>query len=327
MLALFYDIDWVERYGKHAMTQSNLMPAACMVDGQTLRQQLQLATQYLMQQQVDEARDNAELLMLHLLQVSRAQLLMQWQELFPSQLLNSWGQMLYRKGQGEPVQYIIGEAWFYGRPFQVSPAVLIPRPETELLVEAVLTHAQRHWQNEALHVLDVGTGSGAIAITLQLEQPKWQVIASDLSEKALQQAHTNAEFHHVTSSIQWVQGDLLKPFSQEAGRLTYNGQRIDVLVSNPPYIPIGDLTGLQREVKQYEPHLALFGGEDGLNLYREMVDCLRDLEEHPRIVAFELGIHQPEIVAQWLRDIGAWNEVEIITDYNGIQRHVIAIKS
>lgn len=306
--------------------QGDAMLTACMNEGLTLRQQLELATKYLTAQQVDEARENAEQLMLYLLQLNRAQLLMNWQEPFPQQAVAAWCQLLERKGQGEPVQYITKAAWFYGRQFHVSPAVLIPRPETELLVEAVLQHAQRHWQGEALNVLDVGTGSGAIAITLQLEQPNWQVIASDLSPDALAQARRNAELHQVASRVQWVQADLLQPFCSDSGSLSYGGNAIDILVSNPPYIPQRDMAGLQREVQQYEPHLALVGGEDGLDPYRTMIAAMEGMTRLPRIIAFELGIYQPAIVAEWLRQLSLWSELHIVTDYGGIDRHIIAIQ-
>lgn len=300
--------------------------AASLNGGYTVRQQLELATSYLTELEVDEARENAELLMLHVLKLDRAQLLLRWQEIFPSEYLEEWVELLTRKGRGEPLQYMTGEAWFYGRAFAVTPDVLIPRPETELLVEAVLQRIRQHWPQETLTILDVGTGSGAISITLQLEQPKSHVIASDLSSAALAQAQRNAERYQVSSTIEWVEGDLLKPFCLDGERLQHNGRGIDILVSNPPYIPQADMAGLQREVQQYEPHLALVGGADGLDPYRAMLSSLQLLSEQPRIVAFELGIHQPAIVAGWLREMGAWDEVDIITDYAGIDRHILAIK-
>lgn len=301
--------------------------AGCMSSGQTLRQQLELGALYLQAKQVDEARENAELLLLHLLAISRAQLLMNWLEPFPEELLEKWGELLERKGTGEPLQYITGEAGFYGRTFQVTPAVLIPRPETELLVEAVLQLAQNNLSEEALTVVDIGTGSGAIAISLKLEQPKWQVIASDLSPAALTVAKQNAELHRIAEQMEWVQGDLLQPFCTSRDYLSYKGKKIDIVVSNPPYIPEGDMAGLQREVQQYEPHLALVGGEDGLDPYRHMLQSLQQLKELPRIIAFELGIYQPSIVADWLAKLAPWNEINIVTDYNGIDRHVIAIRT
>lgn len=306
------------------MTANHRTLERCLKEGRTIYEQLQLAASYLQAEGVDEARENAELLLLHVLKLERAQLLLQWRDIFPSEVLPTWGECLQRKGNGEPVQYIIGRAWFYGRSFEVSPAVLIPRPETELLVEAILQQAMP-WEKEALNVLDVGTGSGAIAVTLASERPEWNVIASDLSPAALGQAKENARQLGVLERMTWVEGDLLEPFNHGQA-LTLHTQSIDILVSNPPYIPQRDMEGLQREVKDYEPHLALVGGVDGLDPYRIMLDTLSSLKQKPRLVAFELGIHQPVIVAEMLRELQAWDEVHIIRDYAGIERHVLAIK-
>lgn len=296
----------------------------CRSEGHTIYEKLQLATAYLRVQGVEEAKENSELMLLYVLKLDRAQLLLHWLEPFPSEMLPTWGQCLERKGNGEPIQYIIGEAWFYGRRFIVSSAVLIPRPETELLVEAVLKHASIS-DSKGLTVLDVGTGSGAIAVTMQSERPHWQVIASDLSPEALAQAKENAEQYEVADKMAWVEGDLLQPFITADG-LKHNGKMIDVLISNPPYIPQADMKDLQREVKDYEPHLALVGGEEGLDPYRAMLEVLAQLPNKPKVVAFELGIHQPAIVADMLRSLQAWDEISIITDYAGIDRHVVAIR-
>ncbi|NBC73055.1 HemK family protein methyltransferase [Paenibacillus sacheonensis] len=347
---------------------------------------------------IAEPRSNAELLLLHVLGLDRAQLLRDWRDPFPPQHYKRWRELLSRKAAGEPVQYLIGEQWFYGLPFAVTPAVLIPRPETELLVEAVLEAADRLWPEasgaefaegtegaggtasrgaaEALGttaagtageqgddgpagaegageaasaaeigseplaaasaavptVVDVGTGSGAIGVTLATLRPRWRVCASDLSPDALAVARTNAASHEAAARMTFVQGDLLGPFAQPrpgsvdgaAGGVA--GLRIDVLVSNPPYIPAGDIAGLQPEVRDHEPRLALDGGDDGLTPYRRMAEQLSQLSALPRIVGFELGIGQAEAVADLLRGIGAWREVRIIPDYAGIDRHVLAVE-
>ncbi|HIW31196.1 MAG TPA: peptide chain release factor N(5)-glutamine methyltransferase [Candidatus Paenibacillus intestinavium] len=301
---------------------------ACMAVNEDIRTKLQQATTYLTECDVEEARENAQLIMLHVLNVEQGRLLLMWQDMFPEGKLIQWGELLARKGKGEPIQYIIGEAWFYGRSFTVSSAVLIPRPETELLVEAVIKAGTKLWQHEAKQpvVLDIGTGCGAISLTLQLEQPQWRVIASDISADALSVAKHNAAQFGIAHKIGWQQGDLLQPFIIEGHELRFEDQHIDILVSNPPYIPHSDMAQLQREVRDYEPHLALVGGEDGLDPYRVMLYKLAQLEVKPTIVAFELGIHQPAIVVEMMKKMGAWDDISIITDYNGIDRHVIALK-
>jgi len=172
-------------------------------------------------------------------------------------------------------------------------------------------------------VLDVGTGSGALAVTLATERPGWRVTASDLSEAALQVARGNARKHGADGRISFVQGDLLQPFlaSAEGG-----GLAVDILVSNPPYIPSSDIPGLQREVRDHEPHLALDGGDDGLNPYRTMARQLKELPRLPRIVAWEVGAGQARDVAELLREAADWTEIRFVVDYAGIERHVVAVR-
>lgn len=313
--------------------------------GMTRREACLQASSLLSGAGVDEARANAELLLMHLLGIERARLIRDWSEPMNAALWEQWSELLRRKAAGEPVQYIIGEQWFYGLPFMVRPGVLIPRPETELLVEAVLAAADELWPaaggsapaaaeagaRAVPTVIDVGTGSGAIAVTLAVQRHAWRVCASDLSEDALAVARTNAARHGVDGRLQFVQGDLLGPFAQQRpeggspGELA--GLRADVIVSNPPYIPAGELPHLQREVRDYEPRLALDGGADGLDPYRRMLEQLPQLAQLPRLIAFELGMGQAPEIAQLLRDYGAWDEIRIITDYAGIERHVLGLNT
>ncbi|MDQ6420997.1 peptide chain release factor N(5)-glutamine methyltransferase [Paenibacillus sp. LHD-117] len=312
----------------------------------TLREACVRAGAWLEANGVEEGRSHAERLLLHALGIDRAALLFGRDDLLPEAKGEEWRAMVRRRATGEPLQYVIGEEWFYGRPFAVTPAVLIPRPETELLVEAVLAAADRLWPaaaGEALPegagsgiseqpadpgcssaavptVVDVGTGSGAIAVTLAAQRPAWRLFASDLSPDALEVARANAARHGAAGRVSFTQGDLLAPFVASGGR-------IDVLVSNPPYIPAADMPELQREVRDFEPHLALVGGTDGLDPYRRMLEQLPLLPAMPRIVAFELGMGQPRIVAEMMREMGAWDDIRIIVDYNGIERHIVAINS
>ncbi|MDI4650232.1 peptide chain release factor N(5)-glutamine methyltransferase [Cohnella hashimotonis] len=309
-----------------------------MEQGRTYGEVWKAGARRLAQAGIDEteAEAGAELLILHVLGIGKAELLRDLREPFPEAKRRAWETMLARRAAGEPAQYVTGEQYFYGRRFAVTPAVLIPRPETELLAEAVLEGADRieaarkaaqagtarsGAREMELRVLDVGTGSGALAVTLKLERPGWQVTASDLSPEALDVAAGNASA--LGASVRFVQGDLLAPFLA-GGALA--GERIDILVSNPPYIPSSDLPGLQAEVREHEPHLALDGGPDGLAPYRRMAEQLSGLAELPAMVAWEVGIHQAEQAASLLREAAAWDEIRIVRDYAGIDRHVLALR-
>jgi len=297
----------------------------------TLGEEWRSAAERLREAGVGDAEANAELLLLHALGIDKAELLCDWREPLPEERRAEWERLLARKAAGEPAQYLIGEQAFCGRRFEVTPGVLIPRPETELLAEAVLREAER-WKGEALTALDVGTGSGALAVTLAAERPAWRVVASDLSADALEVARRNARANGVAERIAFVEGDLLEPFipaarggAAEAGGA--DGLAVDILVSNPPYIPSGDLAGLQREVRDHEPRLALDGGPDGLQPYRRMAARLKLLPRLPRLVAWEVGAGQAPDVAALLRAAADWRDIRFVRDYAGIERHVLAIQA
>lgn len=293
----------------------------------TIQEALVKASSFLADHGVEDGRFDAELLMQHLLGWDRTRLLLDWHELFPGKYVAEWAQLVNRRSSGEPVQYIIGEQEFYGLPFEVNPAVLIPRPETELLVEAMMNHGRDMWnvggvegddlsEGKGPLVVDIGTGSGAISVSLAVFNPSWQVVAVDLSPHAIEIASRNVEKNNVTSRVSFVQGDLLEPVIKL-------GLRVDILVSNPPYIPSTDIAGLQREVREHEPMLALDGGEDGLYCYRKMLEQMKQLVSIPRLVGFEVGFGQAQDVALLMKQCEWWKHIEIIQDYAGIERHVI----
>ncbi|MGG1519763.1 peptide chain release factor N(5)-glutamine methyltransferase [Paenibacillus oryzisoli] len=289
-----------------------------MPTARTIREAYVQASSFLAGQGVAEAPACTELLLQHMLGCSRTELLFRWQEPFPEELAAQWSQLMDRKAAGEPVQYILGEQDFYGLPFEVNPAVLIPRPETELLVEAVLREGSRLFPQGAPLLADVGTGSGIIPVTIAHARPDWRVAASDISASALEMARVNAQRHGVAARVDWLDGDLLEPYIAR-------GLAPDMVVSNPPYIPDGDLPALMPEVRLYEPHTALFGGVEGLDLYRRLVAQLPQLPRIPTLVGLEVGIRQAEAVAAMLRGIADWEEIRFVPDLQGIDRHVIAI--
>lgn len=279
-----------------------------------------------------EARADAEALIMHVLGWDKTRLLLEGNAPFPAHLAGRWQRMIARRAAGEPVQYITGEQAFYGMDFAVTPAVLIPRPETELLVEQVAKRVRALFGTgdgaggsaggQPRLVADIGTGSGAIAVTLARLLPGWRVAACDLSAEALDVARRNArraarEADGLDGRIRFLQGDLLEP-------LIALGERVDVLVSNPPYIPSGELPHLERNVRDHEPHLALDGGPDGLDAYRRIMGQIGRLPEPPRLVAFEVGQGQARPVAGLLAEAGHWTGSEMVRDYAGIERHVLA---
>lgn len=287
----------------------------------TIREAYVEASSFLQGQQVSEASNCAELLLQYLLGWSRSEMLLRWHEMFPVELAGQWQELLKRKAAGEPVQYIIGEQDFYGLTFKVTPAVLIPRPETELLVEQIVQIGNKLWpKKSAPLVADIGAGSGAIAVTLAVQCPNWRLMSSDISPSALAVASENAKQLGVGERVTFVEGDLLAPYIEQQLHL-------DAVVSNPPYIPEEDEAGLQPEVRLYEPASALYGGQDGLVLYRRLIVQLSELAVMPSLVGLEVGMGQAEAVSRMLADAAEWDEIRIVQDLAGIGRHVIAWKS
>lgn len=225
--------------------------------------------------------------------------------------------MLTKRASRCPLSYIIGEKEFFGLSFVVSSDVLIPRPETEILVEECLRRV-----GDGAVIADIGTGSGAIAVALAVNLPGANVYATDTSEQALKVAKVNAEKHGVADRVCTVRGDLLEALS--VGVVGHavpeqRQERLDAIVSNPPYIPSGVIESLEPEVRQ-EPIQALDGGPDGLEVYRRLVPQALGLAG---LIAVEIGVEQASPVTQIARDAG-WAEVEIIRDLAGIERVVIA---
>lgn len=212
--------------------------------------------------------------------------------------------LVERRASGEPTQYILGVQEFFERDFEVGPAVLIPRPETELLVEAVLEKA-----GETARVLDVGTGSGCIAVTLACERLGWEVCATDCSESALAVAEQNAR--RLKARVEFRQGDLVEPFADEA---------FDVIVSNPPYVAERDRPTLSREVGR-EPETALFAGVDGLDVYRRLIPAAARVLKPGGLLALELGYDSLPGVQTLLE---GWDDVETRPDLAGITRIALA---
>lgn len=255
----------------------------------------------------ERARRDAETLLLHVIRRERAALLARWKEVLLAEEAAMYGGLLERRAAGEPIQYILGEAEFYGLPFEVMPDVLIPRPETEHLVEKVIELAPLF---EQPRILDVGTGSGAIAVSLAHDWPQASITAIDQSVAALEIAHQNAERNGFASRIRFLRGDLLNPV---------HGEQFEIVASNPPYIPSSDRASLAVEVRDFEPAAALFAGDDGLDVIRRLIPEAFAGLSRGGFLAMEFGYGQWPAVSALLAESG-FVEIEFTADLQGIPR-------
>jgi release factor glutamine methyltransferase len=281
----------------------------------TLRQALTAAASQLA---TDEhlratAGRDAELLLLHTLQIPRVTLLAHPDREITAEQHTRYRADIGRRLQHEPIQYITGQQEFYGLLLEVTPAVLIPRPETEHLVEAVLARLPK---DVPLQIADIGTGSGAIAIALAVHLPQAEIIALDLSPEALAVAAANARGHNVDQRIHLFRSDLLSAVSQSS-------ETFDAVVSNPPYVPESDRATLHPQVRDHEPATALFAGPDGLDLYRRLIPQAHTALKPNGLLALEIGHGQREALAGLLE---TWREVAFVDDLQQIPRVAVARK-
>jgi release factor glutamine methyltransferase len=260
---------------------------------------------------------DAELLLMHVLECDHAFIAAHPEASLTTEQHTELLNMVTRRALGEPVQYITGHQEFYALDFHVTPDVLIPRPETEHLVEAVLLWATQFHDERTLQIADIGTGSGAIVVALATHLAGAKFFATDISEAALTIARENAHAHECEQRIHFAHGDLL------SGLALDEDFRFDAIVSNPPYVPTGDAATMQPEVVGHEPHTALFAGDDGLEIYRRLIPAARAALSPCGLLALEIGYGQRDALAALLHD---WNSVRFIDDYQGIPRTVLALK-
>ncbi len=275
---------------------------------------LKLASAALRDASVPNDLLDAQTLLAHALVCDRTHLIVHYnQELSQTQLEN-YDKLIARRAAGEPLQYITGHQEFFGLDFEVTPAVLIPRPETEIIIEETIRLAQPKHQPL---IVDVGTGSGCIAVTLARELSGAQVVATDISAEALAVALHNAKRNGVAERVQFICADLLNDLPAEPFA--------DFIISNPPYVAAHEISTLQREVRDWEPHLALTDHGDGLSFYRRLLQ-----DTPPRLQAggyfiCEMGYTQAEAITSMLAgDI--WSEHYLLDDLQGLPRTLVARK-
>lgn len=284
------------------------MPA---VDNITVLEIIKRSSDYLEKRGVESPRLQIELLLAHVLKVPRLKLYLDFERALSEQQLTAVRQLVKRRAEREPLQYIVGATSFCGLEIEVNPDVLIPRPETEQLVEQASTFLEE-CANRAPRVLDFGTGSGAIAIALASKFPNADITAIDASPSALTRARGNAERNNTRIHFQHAED-----FA------SFGPNTFDLIISNPPYIPSAEIDTLQPEVRDHEPRLALDGGPDGLHFHRLIAEqaraCLKSLG---RLIV-ELGFGQAQAAEKVYAALG-WHVEPILLDYSGCPRILIA---
>lgn len=277
-----------------------------MAETWTVLRLLQWTADYFRQKGIEGGRRDAELLLCDLLSLDRVGLYLNFDRPLQAAELAEFRARVARRGRREPLQYILGRVEFWSLPLRVTPAVLIPRPDTEVLVEEALKRA-----GAAAAILDVGTGSGAIAVALAHELPAATVTAIDLSAEALAVAGENARTNGVEGRLRLLQADLA---SLPSGPY-------DLIVANPPYIPERELDGLMPEVRDFEPRLALAGGVDGLDCYRRLLPVAAQQLRPGGWLLVEVGAGQSPAVRDLFAAAG-FSELFVAPDLSGIERVV-----
>jgi len=272
--------------------------------------------QYFADKGLENPRLDAEVLLCAVLQCQRIKLYVDFERPLDSEELATYKSYVRRRAQHEPLAYILGHREFMRNDFKVTPATLVPRPETELLVESLTKAAPLLKPEGEVKILDIGTGSGAIIVSLLDYLPKAKGVGVDISVDALVVAKENSEAIGVKERCGFLLSDLFSRVPLE--------KKFDIIVSNPPYIPARDIAALAKDV-QKEPRGALDGGEDGLDFYRRIIAEAMEHLEDEGLLAFEVGIHQSEIVAQLCHEAG-FVATAVRKDYAGIGRMVFAIK-
>ena len=277
---------------------------------------------------IESPRLDAEVLLGHVLEKERIYLYVHFDEPLQPQELADYREAIKQRIRRVPVAYIIGKREFMGLTFHVTEDTLVPRPDTEILVQAAIERLKKMSGAEEahpVHFADIGTGTGAICLSVLHYLPQATADTVDISEAARKVAEENAEALDFKGRVTFYTGDLLAPLASQDGAASGKA-RYDAILSNPPYIPDADIEGLAPEVRCKEPRTALAGGADGLDFYRRLVADSPALLKDDGFLAVEVGIHQAQAVAKMAAQSGSFVRTEIIKDYGGIERVVVAWK-
>lgn len=277
----------------------------------TVLEIIQKSTEFLAKKGVQSPRLQSELILAHILGVPRLQLYLDYNKPVEEKYVNTMRELVVKRAQRIPLQHLLGNTVFCALEFKTTEKALIPRPETELLAETVINLANKF---DNPRILDFGTGSGCLAVTVAKRCPSANVTAIDISEEALELAKENALKHDVYDRIKFILSDGFKEISTE--------NKFDIIMSNPPYIPTGEIQELEPEVRDYEPRIALDGGSDGLDMYRRLSIEAQNYINNDNYMVLEIGAGQTTAVSEIMKKNG-WIVESIIADYNKIQRIVM----
>ena len=280
-----------------------------------LKQAVDSAYQFFVQNDVPSPRLNAELLLMFVLGRDRAYLYAYPERPLTEEEQSRYDEVVQERARGCPTQYIIGHQEFWGLDFIVSPAVLIPRPETEHVVETVLELVKEHNLRGKFRLIDVGTGSGCIALALASELPQTEIHACDVSEEALEVARANAARLGLEKRVQFRHSDLFS---------AYAGEQFDFVISNPPYVGESEADKVQKQVREFEPKAAVFSGWEGMDIYKRLIPQAYAALKPEGWLVMEIGFSTEAKVKELL---AGWTNVETTTDLQGIPRVVAAKKS
>jgi release factor glutamine methyltransferase len=281
----------------------------------TVLEALKLSEEYLKKYNIDSSRLNAELLLADILNCKRLDLYLLYDKPLHESEINKYRDYLKRRSRREPLQYIIGNVEFFGYKFFVDPSALIPRPETELLVECAL---KKYLSQDEIRILDIGVGSGNIAIALLKNLPLSSAVGVDINDDTLSLASKNARENNVIGRLELVKFNILKDDHKTLGNF-------DIVISNPPYISLNDFENLELELKNYEPLLSLTDNSDGYLYYEKIIAVSSDLLNNNGRLFFELGKDQHTKVKKMMIENG-FSNIKIVKDYSDIERVIFGEK-
>jgi len=306
----------------------------------TIQKLLNWVTEHFTEKGIDSPRLSAELLLSHILGMKRIELYTQFDKLVSQQQLDQLHDLVKRAGQYEPIAYLTGKTEFYSLRLNVTPDCMIPRPETELLVERAIeflrTRPVRNFATDKMtrkenfsnggktgrqFICDLCTGCGCIAVAIAKNYPDADIIATDISDAALSIAANNIEKHKLKDRIKLLCGDLFDPIMPQ---LDVN--KFDLIVCNPPYTTAAEFESLEKNIKAFEPRIALYAGEDGLDVYRKIVEKVDRFLKPDAAIMLEIGYAQGQAVRELLEQVGCFGEIAIEKDYHNNDRIVTAIK-